>query len=107
MPGPNLVKRAFRPRQSGLQRVCGDAVRPNLLFARTVDRLDDVHVGISLESRKRRNGGDQRERYSVAPLDVSPFGLPAIVTNKPPPYRRFATRLASSIVTASIKALRR
>ena len=64
-------------------------------------------LGISLESRKRRNGGNQRERYSVVPLDVSPFGLPAIVTNKPPPYRRFATRLASSIVTASIKALRR
>ena len=107
MAGPNPLKGTLGARQSGFQDVGTNAVRPNIFFARILDRLDDVHAGISLESRETRNGRNQRERYSVVPLDVSPFGLPATVTNNPPPYRRLATRLASSIVTASISALRR
>src|SRR5215475_12235928 len=56
MHGPNPDHGTLRPRQSGLQGVGANAVRPDLLFAGALDRLDDVHAGISLESRKRRNG---------------------------------------------------
>src|SRR6185312_5216828 len=40
-------------------------------------------------------------------VEARPFGFPATVTSMPPPNRRFATRLASSMVTASISLSRR
>src|SRR5262245_25499871 len=55
IPGPKPDQGTLRPCQSGLQDVDANAVRPDLLFAGALDRLDDVHAGISLERRKTRN----------------------------------------------------
>ena len=105
--GAQPIERALGSCQHSVECPRTDAVRPDVLFTRTLDRLGDVHTGICLESRGRRNGRNQRNCYSVVPLDVRPFGLPAIVTSSPFPYNRLATRLASSMVTASIRADRR
>src|SRR5262245_58363546 len=49
----------------------------------------------------------QRGGYSVVPLEARPFGLPATVTSMPLPYSRRVAFLASSIVAAWIRLLRR
>jgi hypothetical protein len=54
--GTEPIEGIFGPLQSGFQRTRTDAVRPDVFFARVVDRLDNAHAGICLESRARRNG---------------------------------------------------
>jgi hypothetical protein len=60
-------------------------MRPDMLLARVLDRLNDAHAGICLESRGRRNGGKHPGRYSADSLEVNPLGRPAMVTSMPPP----------------------
>ena len=59
------------------------------------------------DGRDKPGDGGCLPAHSGAPIEVTPLGLPTTVTSMPPPYSRLATRLASSMVTASIRAPRR
>jgi hypothetical protein len=59
-------------------------VWPGVLLERIVDGLKNAHADICLESRAGRNENNAAA-YSVVPLEVSPFGLPATVTSIRPP----------------------
>src|SRR6185437_2431802 len=83
--GAQPLKRAFRPRQRGVERVGLDTGRADTFFARIFTRMSKAHAGICLEPRARRNHRQQRNGYSVVPLEVSPFGRPAMVTSMLPP----------------------
>ena len=46
MAGAKPIKRAFCPCQSGFQRIRTNPMRPDMLLASVLDRLNDAHAGI-------------------------------------------------------------
>ena len=75
------VERGLGALERGVQRLVGDAVRPDVFFQRAVDGLNHRHGGTLMTGIAGASG---RSRPIVMPLDVSPFGRPATVTSMPP-----------------------
>ena len=124
---PQPVERALGTGKRIGQRAVGQAVLADGLGERAVDGLNQGHglsavmpgfePGMTLGTQRpclpKQDGRDKPgddggwPAHSGAPIEVTPLGLPTTVVSMPPPYSRLATRLASSMVTASIRAPRR
>ena len=83
------VERGFGAAKRRVQGLVGDAVRPDVLFERAVDGLDDGHGRclreIICQFAAARNGRNNAGADYSVPLEVSPLGRPATVTSMPPP----------------------
>ena len=75
------IERGLGAVERGVERLVGNAVRPDVLFQRAVDGLDEwpwLQDLICLSTSRKRT-----QRVHSA-LEVSPFGRPATVTSMPP-----------------------